>query len=866
MTVAPRRSRRRITAIHLRRQGWHLQWRRRGPRERDEKSPPAATPAQPREQSARRAPATPALSYPARRRPVVLFACGLGLCVVLLVLLAYVVGHGSDVGLGEFVNSVLSASTGNVTGTVVAFALLIAAAWCVRRLWLEWLAWRPGQVVIPVFTEGSELTDANPLHLTALFRQRFAAVRLQSPAPVPGAAPEADFLEVLGQKSPDSGKPLASLVALAQAAKPTHAYVVHGVLVERSEHPSYGVTIQVVRMPEEGAPPETVYDISWERAVRRAADRAMAHILPRTRRCDAPWASWRGYVMPTLLLETYEAAVSFEEQRRYDQALAYYFDALERDPMNLSLRLHIGHLQEKLGLYIDALATYEGMLAVAEEPDGSSRVKLYRPIAERERSRVLLLARYRRVVLVGGPPLAEQWRQTSSPEQRTERDDQRADIRNRLRRRLVERLQPAAREDESVEGLLAEPERPYDSEVEKDPLLNPLRGVLVRHALAELEGLERDLGNFRGHSGDAPIALTNTSLKLTRVCLSERRRWIEQQMTEPRRWIWDAEDVTRITAAVYGAADGRGMLRWHEHYNAACAFALPLLVRDESQPAIRDQLAECAVRHLQQATSCADSGYIATRRDWLLSEDPDFDGLRVHTSFKAFEAMYFPAAVPTPRRPRHVQRLEVSRYTRDLVDATARRWQAEWHRRRAANNHEDPHALIQWWQDEAEAWALVGHVAWNHRRWRVRCDLLERMDDLSVRYGSAPLEVAFRAFEEPWMSQPSEREVDDLARAALNGATEQLRDLARALCPSDPIEGKFEVDGIEDWINTLRDHDADGRSANADDVLRLCDRHAAVWERLHLWVTERNEPAVYRAADHFTAQLAKLSHQLHSVA
>jgi hypothetical protein len=140
------------------------------------------------------------------------------------------------------------------------------------------------------------------------------------------------------------------------------------------------------------------------------------------------------------------------------------------------------------------------------------------------------------------------------------------------------------------------------------------------------------------------------------------------------------------------------------------------------------------------------------------------------------------------------------------------------------------------------------------------------MDDLSVRYGSAPLEVAFRAFEEPWMSQPSEREVDDLARAALNGATEQLRDLARALCPSDPIEGKFEVDGIEDWINTLRDDDADGRSANADDVLRLCGRHAAVWERLHLWVTERNEPAVYRAADHFRAQLAKLSHQLHSVA
>jgi hypothetical protein len=591
----------------------------------------------------------------------------------------------------------------------------------------------------------------------------------------------------------------------------------------------------------------------------------MAHILPRTNRCDAPWASWRGFVMPTELLEVYEAAVSFEEQRRYDQALAHYFEAIERDPMNLALRLHVGHLQEKLGLYIDALSTYEGMLAVAEEPHGNAH-ELYRPKATRERKRVLLLARYRQVVLVGGPPLAEQWRHTSAPEEWTERDDQRADLRERLRGRLAERLRPAAAEDESVADLLAEPERPYDPDVEEDALLlNRLRGVFVRHALHELDKLEKEFGRFRNRHGDAPRALTETSLKLTRVCLDERRRWIEQPPAERRRWIWEEEDVRRLTADVHAACDGRGMLRWHEHYNAACAFALPLLVQDESEPRIRDRLAECAVRHLQQATSCADSGFIATRRDWLLSEDPDLDGLRVHTCFKAFEAMYFPAPVPTPRRPRHVQRLEVSRYTRDLIDATARRWQAEWHARRTRDDLDDPHELIRWWQDEAEAWALVGRVAWNHRRWRVRCDLLQRMDDLSVRYGGDPLEVAFHAFEEPWMTRPSERRIDELARAALESATDQLRRLARTLCPGDPVDGRFQVDGIDEWINTLRDQDADGDRAKADDVLRLCDRHAAVWERLHLWVTESDGPAVEAAAERFAVQVRKLSHQLHAV-
>jgi tetratricopeptide (TPR) repeat protein len=822
----------------------------------------------------RERPVTPAPRHRSHGRAVAVTLGGLAASGVLLVMLGYVVGHGADVGLGGFVESVLAAATGAVTGTVLAFVLLIAAGWCVRRLWLEWLAWQPGQILIPPFSAGSKLSNkADPVHLTATFRQRFAAVRLQSPAPVPGAPPEGDYMEVLGQKSLDGGNVLGAVVAIANAAKPRYAYVVHGVLLERREQPKYGVTIQVVRVPEEGAPPETVYDITWERALHRAADRAMAHILPRTRRCSAPWATWRGFVMPTELLETYEAAARAEEERRYDQALAGYFAALERDPMNLSLRLHIGHLQEKLGLYLDALATYEGMLAVARQDDKAT-TKLYRAAARRERAEVMVVARYRRLVLLGGPSVAEQWRYTNPPELRSERDDQRDDLRRRLRERLCVELVSEAQPAEKVARNLRDPTPREDAAADADRALNELRYMFTEYARVQIGRLKRDLHSVRVKRGDA-VALTRTSLELTKICLDIRLEWIERQLQgKPERWIWNkakADDLVRDVTAICN----RRRLSWHDHYNAACALALPLLVApdppaaaDDSQPpeddspaGVRRRLAREAVRHLEQANACADSGYIATRRDWLLSEDPDLDGLRTDPAFKAFENMYFPAPVATPRRPRQVQRLEVCRYTRDLLEATARRWQTEWHDRRSREPLDDPHELISWWEHEAEVWAHVGRVAWNHRRWRVRCDLLERMDELSVHYKGAPLAVAFRTFEEPWMSRPDADPVDKLAKAALKRATKQLRDLASRLS-QDPTRGVFRVDGIHAWTDKLRDNAADGTRPNADDVVRLCDRHAAVWESLRLWVTEGDPDAVDQAGRRFAEQLAKLEAQL----
>ena len=197
---------------------------------------------------------------------------------------------------------------------------------------------------------------------------------------MPATSAQGDFLDVLGQGGVDAGNLLGSLVTLLRAAKPPHAYEVKGVLMRGSGKQSYGVTLQVTRLPTDAIRVETLWDTSWVRVLRRAADHATAAILTRTRRCESPWAAWRRYPMPGELFHDYERAAELEDERRYDEALDRYYRALEHDPLNLGLRLQIGFLQEKIGLPLDALATYEGMEAV-EEPGGVPLPR--RPVPQR---------------------------------------------------------------------------------------------------------------------------------------------------------------------------------------------------------------------------------------------------------------------------------------------------------------------------------------------------------------------------------------------------------------------------------------------------------------------------------------------------
>ena len=99
-----------------------------------------------------------------------------------------------------------------------------------------------------------------------------------------------------GRNGLDARNPLATLIGLLRAAKPTHAYEVRGVLMERAEIPRYGVAVRVLRLPSDGTPPATVWGETWDIALRKAADEATSMILPQTRLCRAPWGAWRGHV------------------------------------------------------------------------------------------------------------------------------------------------------------------------------------------------------------------------------------------------------------------------------------------------------------------------------------------------------------------------------------------------------------------------------------------------------------------------------------------------------------------------------------------------------------------------------------------
>src|SRR4051812_40757122 len=211
----------------------------------------------------------------AARWPVVVgWAFGLLLGVAALATLAYLVGHGKPFGIGTPLDEIAAAATKSGSAVAIALSALTAIAWCARNLLMERPAWSPGRIEVERFSAATDVTAAEIDQYTLSFRRRLSELRLQAPTGVPGAVPQRDFLDVLGAGGIDARNVLGSLLSIARAAKPTHAYEVNGVLLRRKAANGFGVTVQVVRLPARARVPVTVWDSSWEAAVRRAADSA----------------------------------------------------------------------------------------------------------------------------------------------------------------------------------------------------------------------------------------------------------------------------------------------------------------------------------------------------------------------------------------------------------------------------------------------------------------------------------------------------------------------------------------------------------------------------------------------------------------
>jgi hypothetical protein len=818
-----------------------------------------------------------------RVRSVALHWVVLVMAVLALVGLLYAVGRRAGKS-SSLVGALVSAVGKPGVALGIAAVLVLVAGACFQRIWFERLARMPGPISVREIKAPPELDDVDAQELSARFRQRLQAVRLQAPTALPGAIPAQDFLDMLDADRIDAKNPLATAVRILRAAMPTHAYEVTPALLAKSDAASgarYRVAVQVTRLPGEAiAVPDAGGD-SWQEAVVTAADIVTAAVLPRTRLSNQPpWSGWWRYPMPPLLVHNFELAQDFSATRKYDEAMAHCLDALKDDPKNVDVRLQMGFVQEKLGLSLDALATYAAAREIAVAPSA-----LYNHHSQRDRRASGQIAYYRLAVLLSGVNAAHQWRKPRDTKSR--RRAQRMRLHLMLKPRIIQLLRDNHLLVDTGTNVAG---RPPWSESLVDMLLErhgdddgaypyfELRNVFAYLARQILHSLCTDL-----RRPWAPTTwLSPLAVQLTLDQLDLRHAWVKHKLKLDRDefealWPPDPEKLRKQIPD-----DAKQFCTWTERYNAGCLFALPLLTKEllfpedpEKDCSVRQDLARRAVDQLAQGMSCATSAYVASRSDWLLSEDPDLNGLRDTDQFMGFEVSYFPRVHRFLKgRPADLHRWERSHHVNKLLSETAHGWQNTWNRRggeiaEAANLRL---AVLDWYESETEAWELVKGVAGEYRDWPTRYALIEKSAQWAIKYGFEPLQVSTPLFD---------RDASEAPRRGSGGstATASPQRSATPRAGAESVDDEIEQnnkrlehvrESFEKTIPQLKGfrtefcaqhfwHSSDWRSF----LSNLCDAHAAVWQTLHDWIEERpyNEDSSGRARFEAAVTQARPRHE-----
>ena len=246
--------------------------------------------------------------------------------------------------------------------------------------------------------------------------------------------------------------------------------------------------------------------------------------------------------MPPGLLHAFEQGVRLERARRYDEALAALLARRRAGSAQHGLRLCVGQLQERIGLYLDALATYWGMerhLASAEALEPAARAP-----GRRERRRALLSARYRRNVLLGGRVLAKQWVTTPEADE---------NLRDAQRRQLRACLRPAAAEEA---GGVRGPERVQAALVDAAEIeprhFRELRTLFGEYALRDCAGMRKSL-RFRDRA-----TLTAKTVQPTELSISLRLDWVRHTRRRDVPVAAEPETTSRRRSAASRGAAGSG--------------------------------------------------------------------------------------------------------------------------------------------------------------------------------------------------------------------------------------------------------------------------------------------------------------------
>ncbi len=657
-----------------------------------------------------------------------------------------------------------------LTTAVLACAALLLALYCVYRLRLCYLGRRPGPVEIPLLDDATPAGGAPVKELTLQLRRHLARVHLYPQSLIPGNAPPQEFVALV-QSATSSPRNILGTLAGLLTILPSHAYRVHASLLKRDEPEApFGVSVQVLLRPRWMSRPRIYWAEAWEPALQQAAHAVAEEILPWTRWCrEAPWADWMNKELPEGLLDAYQRAKQYVDERRYDEALGAYREALRKDPANLQLRLEVAGLYQKLTLWLDALEMYRDVIVLAERRflERWRVVPSPQLLAQRRSARrALLSARYRYTIsLAWGELLRDQWLESaeapSASRSASARSKELADLRERLERTIIHHLQSAYKQltEDQLEAL----RRVLGPEQEDEQVTGlALRLVFQLMACDEARRLRARFGDARWRK---EVGLTRRSRLLFGVWTDLRLAWALHEAEEARK-IDDRSDTKVKEALKFLQAEAKertdyrlpfppgalkrdvehrmgrgGSAEWLDHYNVACIYALSSLMSDSSASMANgdgagsekagqdsDDPVGLSVDHLNEAALLIGTDQLSQIRSWIGSEDPDLRGLRHEVRFRRFQARYLPGLSFHVSYPDGAHDYELALHTAQVVRRAARTFAGEWHVRLLRAAPPDMQTVLQWWREEEGAWASLARMARDHQHWQTRLDLIMAME------------------------------------------------------------------------------------------------------------------------------------------
>jgi Tetratricopeptide repeat len=584
----------------------------------------------------------------------------------------------------------------NILGGV----LFVAGLLTLRFTVLATLARRPGTIEVFAPSEAEPTADVDRGGVLAEFRRVLTEMSLPTPQSIPTSPHDDGFLNGIGTVAESPGNWLATAANIVKTLlQVRYAYRVSFQIRHRtgSREPC-GITLHIIMSPSNRGSITTIWSDDWDDAAERAAHWVGAFILPRSRlSVRPPWNAWHGFEMPAEMFHHSQSARRCVADRRYEQAIGHYYDALAIDPQNPYLRIELAQALEQIGLPMDALAAYADVVAVecwydrrlwrrlrrllSDEPGA---VPLSRPGRRPNGRDALLIARFRLVCrLSSAPQLTEQWQQSVAVRSvpgngfNVERDLQRVT----LHRRLTVWLRPYYAHYLADMGFSDPPSFEKFSE----------NNLMMRHFLhfvgqAEALHLVDDYRWSRGRRRPG-MPVTQTALRILQVwaplylqsaevAARDQLAGLGWRRSDPRPWPPDPADLDRRLHRELRRKPAR-LHVWQEHYNAACTIAVAMggsneqPGSEEDRAKYRTKLSFRAVRHLERAVSATDSGLVASYAQWLTVGDDDLWYLRSTPAFVDFLERYLPSPVRRVPRPHRLVVLVMSFHTMSLLSQFA---------------------------------------------------------------------------------------------------------------------------------------------------------------------------------------------------